>query len=242
MMRLSKLCLHGIKIVVSAGVMLCVAFTGGAFAQAGWFKLCNDQPLLRKKEDGKVEKFTKNICNTVHERWNPNTGKLNLGVSVSKVEGEEKLILSFIVPTDVLIEAGIHVAIFDKEQFENLKTKKDQADKADNKDRKSLRLKYVSCSADGCHTETEVTPELLDAMIKGEGGLGISFVTSLRRIVHFPPLSFAGFGDAHSGEPLDNKKYAEARRGLIRQVQERIRSRLAEQATGGLLPDPQKVE
>ncbi len=79
-------------------------------------------------------------------------------------------------------------------------------------------------------------------MIKGDGGLGISFVTSLRRIVHFPPLSFEGFADAHNGEPLDNKKYAAARRGLIRQVQQRIRSKLADQATGGPLPEPQKVE
>ncbi len=91
---------------------------------------------------------------------------------------------------------------------------------------KPIELKYSLCHPAGCTAETEATPEILAEMAKG-GGIMVLAMNAAAQPVGFPvPLD--GYNEATAGPPVDNKKYAEARSSLMKQIRER-QQKMAEQ-------------
>ena len=83
-----------------------------------------------------------------------------------------------------------------------------------------MKLEYMLCHGSGCTAEVEATPELISDL-KTFGGMAVFAINySDGKPVAFP-VPFAGFADALSGPPMDNQKYANARRELIDQIKQR---------------------
>ena len=100
---------------------------------------------------------------------------------------------------------------------------------------KPIELKYSLCHPAGCTAETEATPEILDGMSKG-GGMMVLAMNSAAQPVGFPvPLD--GYNEAAAGPPVDNKKYAEARSTLMKQIRAR-QQQMAEQLEGERNEEP----
>ena len=201
------------------------AATANAATGAGksaWVKLCEKAPLVKKDKDGKELKEEKQLCLTHHERLDGNTGMVLVSAAIREVEGQPKKSLMVMVPLGMAIPPGIRAAIYSKEQW----AAASKNEKIDEKTLKPIELKYSLCHPAGCTAETEATPEILDEMSKG-GGLMVLAMNSAAQPVGFPvPLD--GYNEAAAGPPVDNKKYAEARSTLMKQIRAR-QQQMAEQ-------------
>ena len=185
-------------------------------------KLCEKAPLVKKDKDGKELKEEKQLCLTHHERLDGNTGMVLVSAAIREVEGQPKKSLMVMVPLGMAIPPGIRAAIYSKEQW----AAASKNEKIDEKTLKPIELKYSLCHPAGCTAETEATPEILDEMSKG-GGLMVLAMNSAAQPVGFPvPLD--GYNEAAAGPPVDNKKYAEARSTLMKQIRAR-QQQMAEQ-------------
>ena len=201
------------------------AATANAATGAGksaWVKLCEKAPLVKKDKDGKELKEEKQLCLTHHERLDGNTGMVLVSAAIREIEGQPKKSLMIMVPLGMAIPPGIRAAIYSKEQW----AAASKNEKIDEKTLKPIELKYSLCHPAGCTAETEATPEILDGMSKG-GGLMVLAMNSAAQPVGFPvPLD--GYNEAAAGPPVDNKKYAEARSTLMKQIRAR-QQQMAEQ-------------
>ena len=194
---------------------------GGAVASAdgagksAWVKLCEKAPLVKKDKDGKEVKEEKNLCLTHHERLDGNTGMVLVSAAIRQIEGQEKQSLMIMVPLGMAIPPGIRAAVYSKEQWAAVQ----KNEKIDEKSLKPIELKYSLCHPAGCTAETEATKEITD-QLAGGGGLMVLAMNAAVQPVAFPvPLD--GYNEATAGPPIDNKKYAEARGALMKQIRER---------------------
>lgn len=193
-----------------------------AGSKSAWVKLCEKAQIPSKDKDGKDVAQEKNICLTHHERLDGNTGMVLVSAAIREIEGQPKKSLMIMVPLGMAIPPGIRAAIYTKEQW----AAASKNEKIDEKTLKPIELKYSLCHPAGCTAETEATPEILNEMSKG-GGLMVLAMNSAAQPVGFPvPLD--GYNEAAAGPPVDNKKYAEARSTLMKQIRAR-QQQMAEQ-------------
>jgi hypothetical protein len=145
-----------------------------------------------------------------------------VSAAIREVEGQPKKSLMVMVPLGMAIPPGIRAAVYTKEQW----AAASKNEKIDETKLKPIELKYSLCHPAGCTAETEATPEILDEMSKG-GGIMVLAMNANAQPVGFPvPLD--GYTEAAAGPPVDNKKYAEARSALMKQIRER-QQQMAEQ-------------
>ena len=189
--------------------------TGDGAGKSAWVKLCEKAPLVKKDKDGKDVKEEKNLCLTHHERLDGNTGMVLVSAAIRQIEGQDKQSLMIMVPLGMAIPPGIRAAVYTKEQWAAVQ----KNEKVDEKTLKPIELKYSLCHPAGCTAETEATKEITDQMAAG-GGLMVLAMNAAAQPVAFPvPLD--GYNEATAGPPVDNKKYAEARGALMKQIRER---------------------
>lgn len=191
------------------------AAAADAAGKSAWVKLCEKAPLVKKDKDGKDVKEEKNLCLTHHERLDGNTGMVLVSAAIRQIEGQDKQSLMIMVPLGMAIPPGIRAAVYTKEQWAAVQ----KNEKVDEKALKPIELKYSLCHPAGCTAETEATKEITDQLAAG-GGLMVLAMNAAAQPVAFPvPLD--GYNEATAGAPVDNKKYAEARGALMKQIRER---------------------
>lgn len=184
-------------------------------SKSAWVKLCEKAPLVKKDAEGKDVKEEKNLCLTHHERLDGNTGMVLVSAAIRQIEGQEKQSLMIMVPLGMAIPPGIRAAVYTKEQWAAVQ----KNEKVDEKALKPIELKYSLCHPAGCTAETEATKDITDQLAAG-GGLMVLAMNAAAQPVAFPvPLD--GYNEATKGAPVDNKKYAEARGALMKQIRER---------------------
>lgn len=193
------------------------AAPAAAESQSAWVKLCEVAKLNKPqaKPDDKPEVEEKKICLTHHERLDGNTGMVLVSAAIREVEGQDKKSLMIMVPLGMAIPPGVRAAVYTTDQWAKA-SKNEQIDEAS---LKPVNLKYSLCHPAGCTAETEATKDILDQMAAG-GGVMVLAMNASAQPIGFPvPLD--GFNEATSGAPVDNKKYAEARSSLMKQIRER---------------------
>jgi invasion protein IalB len=206
----------------AAGASAATANAATGAGKSAWVKLCEKAPLVKKDKDGKEVKEEKELCLTHHERLDGNTGMVLVSAAIREIKGQPKKSLMIMVPLGMAIPPGIRAAVYTKEQWAAAA----KNEKIDEKTLKPIELKYSLCHPAGCTAETEATPEILAEMAKG-GGLMVLAMNAAAQPVGFPvPLD--GYNEATAGPPVDNKKYAEARSSLMKQIRER-QQKMAEQ-------------
>ena len=191
--------------------------------QSAWVKLCETAKMPKRGEDGKVTAEDRNICLTLHERLDGNTGTVIVSAAVRQMEGEKKPSLMIMVPLGMALLPGVRAVVYSKEQWQKWRNK----EKIDEKNLKPINLKYSLCHPAGCTAEIPAPDDLLKQMETG-GALMVLAINAAGQPVGFP-VSLAGFKTAHSGKPIDNKLYAPERGKLMAQIRERQR-KLVEQA------------
>ncbi|MEN2494789.1 MAG: hypothetical protein TECD_00697 [Hyphomicrobiaceae bacterium hypho_1] len=233
MIELSRI--GSLKAAISIGLIAGIAFTSTSYAkkapQSAWVKLCDKTPLHRaQKGSGGIKTITKNICLTHHERLDGNTGLVIISAAIRKVEGDKKQTLMVMVPLGMALQPGIKAAVYTKKQWARAQKKEQVKDS----ELKPLSLKYSFCHAAGCTAEIDVPKGLISSM-KAGGGLMVLSLNSTGRPVAFP-IPLVGFEKAYKGKPIDNAKYTEARKRLMKQIRERMRARIEASKT----PEPKK--
>ena len=84
---------------------------------------------------------------------------------------------------------------------------------------KPIPLKYTICHAAGCTAEIPATEEIVAKLRKGSR-MVVAAINIAGKAIGFPvPLN--GFTKAYEGDPVDNKKYQEARRKLMQMIRKR---------------------
>ena len=183
--------------------------------QSAWVKLCEKATVINKDKDGKEEKKDVNICLTHHERLDGNTGMVMVSAAIRQIEGQDKQHFMVMVPLGMLIQAGMRAAVYPKDMWE----KAQKNEKIDETKLKPMKLAYTLCHPAGCTAELEATPELL-ADLKAGGGIIIFAINAGGQPIPFP-VPLIGFDASYSGQPVDTKKYGEARRALMQQIAQR---------------------
>ena len=186
--------------------------------QSAWVKLCEKASANIKGKDGKEEKKDLNICLTHHERLDGNSGMVLISAALRQIEGQEKQHLMLMVPLGMLIQPGMRATVFPKNLWEKVQ-KNETIEKAEESKLKGLALNYTLCHMAGCTAEMEATPEVLNDL-KGSGGLMVFAVSAAGTPVAFP-VPLTGFEQALSGQPVDTRKYGEARKALMMQIAQR---------------------
>ena len=177
----------------------------GAPPQDAWVKLCMKNEQTQNKE----------ICLINHEGLDPNSGMVLITAMVRKVEGEQKQQLIIRLPTAyaLVIPAGVQAKIDED---------------------KPIDLQYMICFPAGCQAQTDLTPEVLEAMRKGKQ-MVVAAVNFQQKTMGFPvPLS--GFNKAFDGPAADPVKYEESRKQLMEMFRKR-QQELAAKAAQGKGPD-----
>jgi invasion protein IalB len=211
---------------------------GAKPGQSAWVKLCEKAALQHKDKDGKDVKEEKNVCLTHHERLDGNTGMVLVSAAIRQVEGNNKQQLMVMVPLGMAIQPGLRAAVYSKELWE----KAQKNEKVDEKLLKPVELKYSLCHPAGCTAEVEASKEIVESFKTG-GGLMVLAMNAAAQPVAFP-VPLEGFNTAHSGSPVDNKTYAQARGQLMQQIRQRhaelVKQHQAQQAqAGGKAPENQ---
>lgn len=179
--------------------------TAGAIAPAqGQQPSKNDVSWVKLCEKA-PQMENKEVCLTHHERVDGNTGMPLVSAAIRKIEGQDKQALLVTIPTAIALSVppGVQAKIDENEP---------------------IALKYTFCYAVSCQAEAEATPEMIEKLKKGNQ-LVVAAMNMQRKAVGFP-VPLGGFGKAYDGQPIDSKKYAEARKQLM----ETIRSRQTELA------------
>ncbi|MFM9938481.1 MAG: invasion associated locus B family protein [Hyphomicrobiaceae bacterium] len=177
-----------------------------------WVKLCEKAPVMIKDKDNKDVRAEKSICLTHHERLDGNTGMVLVSAAVRQVEGVDKQHLMIMVPLGMAIQPGLKAAVYNKDLWE----KAQKNEKVDDAKLATINLKFTLCHPAGCTAEIELTKDIVDSM-KSNAGLMVFAINANGQVIAFPvPLS--GFGSALDGQPVDNVKYSEGRRELMKQL------------------------
>jgi invasion protein IalB len=192
---------------------------GGGEKKSQWVKLC-DKIKVRAKDaapaDGKEPPTEeKQLCSTMFEAIESNTGQLIVSVGLQQMEGAPKQILAVMVPLGVVIPGGVKLALYSADQW----AKAAKNEKIELKDLKTADLKFAHCLQVGCTAEAQATPELVE-MLKSNAGLAVLAIWANGNQFTVPvPLN--GFGDALAGKPIDNKEYQANRRKLMEHIMQR---------------------
>ena len=190
--------------------------------QVMWVKLCEKAPVLTKDKDGKDVKAEKGICLTHHERLDGNTGMVLVSAAIRQVEGLDKQHLMVMVPLGMAIQPGLRATIYSKDLWE----KAQKNEKVDDAKLTPVKLNFSLCHPAGCTAELELTKELMD-QLRGNAGLMIFSINANGQVIAFPvPLS--GFSTALDGQPVDNAKYTDERRRLMKEIADRQEALYAE--------------
>lgn len=180
--------------------------------QSAWVKLCEKAPVLIKGKDGKEEKAEKNICLTHHERLDGNTGMVLVSAAIRQVEGQDKQHLMVMVPLGMAIQPGLRAKVYDKAMWE----KAQKNEKVEDEKVPVTKLQFSLCHPAGCTAEIDLTPEIM-TQVKSGAGVMVFSINANGQVIAFPvPLD--GFNAALAGAPIDNTKYSEARKGLMKQI------------------------
>lgn len=181
-----------------------------------WVKLCEKSPVLTKDKDTKKDvRAERSICLTHHERLDGNTGMVLVSAAIRQVEGAENQHLMVMVPLGMAIQPGLKATFFSKELW----TKIQKNEKVDDSKLVPINLKFSLCHPAGCTAELSLTKEVMD-QLRASAGLMVYAINANGQIIAFPvPLS--GFGKALDGAPVDNAKYTEERRRLMKEIGER---------------------
>jgi invasion protein IalB len=183
--------------------------------QSAWVKLCEKATGSVKGKGGGEEKKELNICLTHHERLDGNTGTVLVSAAIRQVEGQEKQHFMVMVPLGMMQEAGMRATLYPKDAWEKVQ----RNEKVDETKLKVVKLVYKLCHPAGCTAEMEATPEFINNLKVG-GGLVVYAINASSAPVGVPvPLN--GFATAYAGAPVDNKQYGDARKALLRQIEER---------------------
>ena len=233
---------QGWLVAGAAGLVVALLGSGAALAQkkaaapaakpqSAWVKLCEKAPVLAKDKDGKDARVDKNICLTHHERLDGNTGMVLVSAAIRKVEGQDKEHMMVMVPLGMAIQPGLRAKIYDQAMWD--KAQKNQ--KVDDAKLNTIKLGFSLCHPAGCTAEIALTKELM-ASLKSGAGLMVFSINANGQVIAFP-VPLTGFSDALAGPPIDNAKYSEARKGLMKQIAMRQQALIEEykkkQAEGG---------
>jgi invasion protein IalB len=198
-----------------------------------WVKLCDKIKIAPKTKDAKPEE--KQLCSTMFEAIESNTGQLIVSVGLQQVEGAPKEVLAVIVPLGMIIPGGVKLAVYSADQW----AKAAKNETIELKDLKTADLKFSHCLLIGCTAETQATKELVD-LLKNNAGLAVLAIQANGQPFTIP-VPLTGFGDALAGAPIDNKEYQENRRKLmekIRQHQAELSEKFKEEQMKNLPPPP----
>ena len=181
-----------------------------------WVKLCDKIKISPKGKDGKkAEVQEKQLCSTMFEAIESNTGQVIVSVGLQQIEGAPKEVLAVMVPLGVVIPGGVKLAIYNSDQW----AKAAKNETIELKDLKTTDLKFAHCLPVGCTAEAQATPELVE-MLKKNAGLAVLAIWANGNQFTVP-VSLSGFNDALTGKPVDNKQYAENRKKLMMQIRQR---------------------
>lgn len=193
--------------------------------QSAWVKLCEKATAQVKGKDGKEEKKDLNICLTHHERLDGNTGMVLVSAALRQIDGQDKQHFMVMVPLGMLIQPGMRATVFPKNLWEKVQ-KNEKLEKTEEAKLKGMKLEYTLCHAAGCTAEMEASPELLTDL-KSNGGLMVFAIAASGAPIAFP-VPLGGFEQALAGQPVDAKKYGEARKALMMQIAQRQQQLAAE--------------
>jgi invasion protein IalB len=203
----------------------------GAASQASkssWVKLCDKGTLnVKNPKDGKETKKSVNICHTLAERIDANTGMVivSTGLNEITVDKDHKQIFRVILPLGVVLPAGIGVTFFPKDLWakveKNQKLTKDEQGKI-----KSLKMGFLFCNPVGCHVEVEAKEDLIN-YLKTSAGFVVT-TANLSGIGVNLRVPLAGFNEALKGQPTDSKAFAAARSKLMQDIKARREQMIAE--------------
>ncbi|MEZ5857300.1 MAG: invasion associated locus B family protein [Hyphomicrobiaceae bacterium] len=180
--------------------------------QSAWVKLCENAPVLVKGKDGKQERAEKKICLTHHERLDGNTGMVLVSAAIRDVEGQDKKHMMVMVPLGMAIQPGLRAKVYDAAMW----AKAQKNEKVDDSKIPAEKLNFSLCHPAGCTAEIEMTDALL-TKLKGGAGLMVFSINANGQVIAFP-VPLTGFSAALSGAPIDNVKYSEARKSLMKQI------------------------
>jgi invasion protein IalB len=157
----------------------------------------------------------KQLCSTIFEVIESNTGQLLASVRLEEIEGAPKRALAVTVPLGVVIPAGVKLAVYNADQW----ARAVKNEMVELKELKTIGLRFSHCLPLGCTAEAEATEEVSD-LLKGNAGIGVLAIWTNEHQLAVPvPLS--GFAEALAGKPVDNKEYQENRRKLVDQIHQR---------------------
>lgn len=172
---------------------------------SSWFKLCFQDKIANPK-DPQAKPEDKQICLTQYESFNPKNGRVLVAAAIRQIEGQENKQFMVIVPHGMMIPAGVRVQIDENKQF---------------------ALPYTICTPGGCTAEIPASAEVMNQLKAGKV-MRVAVLTRVQKPIFFPvPLN--GFQTAHTGKPIDNKKYAELLSRLWDTIKERNQKQIAEQ-------------
>jgi len=182
-----------------------------------WVKLCDkikiNKAADKDKKDAKPEE--KQLCSTMFEAIESNSGQIIVSVGLQQMEGAPKEVLAVMVPLGVVIPSGVKLAVYNADQW-----KKAAANETvELKDLKTTDLRFAHCLPVGCTAETEATKEIVDSLKKGAGLAVLALWANGNQFT--VPVPLTGFGDALSGKPVDNKEYQENRAKLMQAIRQR---------------------
>ncbi len=171
-----------------------MAPASGSKDQSAWVKVCEQVTLKVGNKDE-----NKRICLTHHERLDANTGMVLVSAAIREVEGQPKKSLIIMLPLGMALLPGVQTKIDLHAEV--------------------LKFPFTLCHPAGCTGETEAAPEVIDRLKTGK-----ELMVAAMNVSGAPlgfPVPLAGFGPALDGPPLDNQKYAEARKGLMDVIKRR---------------------
>ena len=188
--------------------------------KSSWVKLCDKGTLTAKDKDGKELKKEVNICHTLAERIDANSGIVivSAGLNQVKVDAEEKQIFRLILPLGVVLPVGVGVTFFPQDLWAKVE-KNEKLAKEDEPKLKQVKMGFLFCNVVGCHIEAEAKDELVNYLKTSAGFVVTTANMPGIRVDLRVPL--AGFNDALKGPATDTKKFAEARERLMKDIAER---------------------
>jgi invasion protein IalB len=207
----------------------------GKKKKSQWVKLCDKIKVRPKgaKKDAPPEE--KQLCSTMFEAIESNTGQLIVSVGLQQMEGAPKQVLAVMVPLGVIIPGGVKLAVYNKDQW----AKAAKNEKIGLKDLKTADLRFAHCLPAGCTAETEATPELVK-LLKDNAGLAVLAIWANGHQFTVPvPLN--GFSEALTGKPIDKKEYQANRKKLMQHIMQRqaeLREKRKAQEMKNLPPPP----
>jgi len=191
------------------------ANAAAAKKKSQWVKLCDKIKVRPKgaKKDAPPEE--KQLCSTMFEAIESNTGQLIVSVGLQQMEGAPKEVLAVMVPLGVIIPGGVKLAVYNKDQW----AKAAKNEKIGLKDLKTADLRFAHCLPVGCTAETQATPELIK-LLKENAGLAVLAIWANGNQFTVPvPLN--GFSEALTGKPIDKKEYQANRKKLMEHIMQR---------------------